>query len=134
MRADFPAPAFAPSPHPGSHSPRAAWAESLQATAKAIQHANAVFQPHYAAALSIAAHRRARGKGKLRLRIIRMHKKGRASVDVVLQQPHTFIGRIPALDDDVVQFVAEKFVHDLFILTIHLKEVGQSPRGRQRTA
>ena len=63
-----------------------------------------------------------------------MNEKGRASIDIMLQQPHAFVSRFPALDYDIVEFIAKKFIDDVLVLAIHFKKVGERACGGERAS
>ena len=70
---------------------------------------------------------------KLRLRIFGMDQEGRAAIDVGAQQAQAFIGGIPRLHHDVVQFVAQEVVDHVLVTVFDFEEVGQHA-GRRAAA
>ena len=105
----------------------------FERTAKAIQHADAVFQPLYADAVVFGV-QRITGKRELGLGIVGMDQERCPPIDVALQQAHAFVGRVPALDHDVVQLVAQKRINYGFIFAVHFQEVRQRAYRSQAAA
>ena len=97
----------------------------LERTPKAIQHADAVAQRHHGRPRVFVRHRVIRSKRELRLRVLRMHQERRAPVDSGLQQTNTFVRRIPALDHDVIQLIAQELVYDALVLIAHFQKIRQ---------
>src|SRR5258707_3905288 len=62
-----------------------------------------------------------RSKRKLCLRVFRMHEECRAPVDVGAQQAQAFVGSVPRLDHDEVQFVAQKVFDNALIAGLDRK-------------
>ncbi len=99
----------------------------LQRLAEAFQYANTIFQTHNA--LRLRQRRRiVRSRRKCSLRILRVHQKGRPSVDPAgsgLEQAHALVCRIPAFHHDVVQLIAQKLIHHRLILLADFQEIGK---------
>ena len=70
-----------------------------------------------------------RDKRELRLRVLRMHQECRAAVDVGAQQAQAFVGGVPRLDHDVVQFVAQKVFDDALVAGLNFEEIGEHAGG-----
>src|SRR5580692_5991200 len=68
-------------------------------------------------------------KRELRLRVLGMHQERSASVDVRAQQAQAFVGSIPRLDYDEVQFVAQKILDDSLIARIDFEKIGEHAGG-----
>ena len=58
-----------------------------------------------------------------------MNQECRAAVDVGAQQAQAFVGGIPALDDNVVQFVAQKIFDYAFVARIDFQKIGKHAGG-----
>ena len=59
-----------------------------------------------------------------------MHEEGGAASDVGLKEVHSGVSGVPGFDDDVVEFIAEEFVHDVFVLAVHFEEVREGAYRR----
>jgi hypothetical protein len=70
-------------------------------------------------------------EGKLGLRIFGMNQKSGAAINVAAQQAQAFIGCVPALDHDVVQFVAEKVFNHAFETRLDLKKIREHADRRE---
>ena len=68
---------------------------------------------------------------ELRLRILGMDEEGGAAIDIAAQQAQAFVGRVPRLHHDVVQFVAQEVVDHMLVAVFHLEEVGQHADRRK---
>ena len=66
---------------------------------------------------------------KLRLRIFRMHQEGCAPIDVGAQQAQAFVGGVPRLDHDVIQFVAQEVFDHALVARIDFEEIGEHAGG-----
>jgi len=62
-----------------------------------------------------------------------MHKESRSAVNVSAQQAQAFVGRIPRLHDNIVQFIAEEVFHHLLVTRINFQKIGQNSRGSVST-
>ena len=69
---------------------------------------------------------------ELRLRIFGMDEEGRTAIHVGAQQAQTFVGRVPRLHHDVVQFVAQEIVNHMLVAIFNFEKVGQHA-GRRAT-
>ena len=58
-----------------------------------------------------------------------MHKECRAPVDVGAQQAQAFVGCVPRLDHDEVQFVAQEVFHDALIAGFDFEKIGEHAGG-----
>ncbi len=58
-----------------------------------------------------------------------MHQKRRPPVDVGAQQAQAFIGRVPRLDHDEVQFVAQEVFDHPLIARLDFEEIGEHTGG-----
>ncbi len=58
-----------------------------------------------------------------------MNQEGGAAVNVAAQQAQAFVGRIPRLHDNVVQFVAQEVVDHVLIAAFDFKEIGEHADG-----
>ena len=54
-----------------------------------------------------------------------MYEERRAPIYVAFEQPQAFIGGIPGLHHDVIQFIAQEVFHYVLVLVFHFEEVGQ---------
>ncbi len=63
------------------------------------------------------------------LRVFRMHQECRAPVDVGAQQAQAFVGGVPRLDHDEVQFVAQEVFDDALIARFDFEEIGEHAGG-----
>ena len=70
-------------------------------------------------------------EGELGLRIFGMNKKCGAAVDVAAQQPEAFVGSIPRLDHDVVQFVAQEVFHHALKARLDFKKIREHTDRRE---
>ena len=71
------------------------------------------------------------GERELGLGIVGMNQKRGPSIDIALQQPHAFMGGVPAVDHDVVELVAQKSIHYGFVFAAHFQKVRQrADRGQ----
>ncbi len=70
-----------------------------------------------------------RNKRKLRLRILGMHEEGGAPIDIGAQQAQAFVGRVPRLDHDEVQFVAQEIFDHALVARFDFKEIGEHSGG-----
>ena len=70
---------------------------------------------------------------KLRLRIFRMHQERRPPIHVAPQQAQAFVGSVPRLHHDVVQFIAQEVFDHALVLRLDLEEVGQHARRSEST-
>ena len=68
-------------------------------------------------------------EGECGLGVVGMDEEGGAAGDVGLEQAHAFVGGVPALDDDVVELVAEELVDDVLVLALDFEEVGEGADG-----
>ena len=62
-----------------------------------------------------------------------MNEEGRAAIDIAAQQAQPFVGGIPRLHDDVVQFVTQEVVDHVFVAAFHFEEVSQHAHRRTST-
>ena len=62
-----------------------------------------------------------------------MDQESCASINIGFEQTHALFGRIPRLNHDVVQFVAEEVIDYAFILVIDFQKVGQHSRRSEST-
>ena len=60
-----------------------------------------------------------------------VNQERRAAVYARLQHAHALFSRVPALYDNVIQFVAQKFVDNALVLAAHFNEIGQRAYGRR---
>ena len=58
-----------------------------------------------------------------------MDEEGGATGDVGGEQTDARVGRVPALDDDVVQLVAQELIDNGLVLAVDFKEVGEGAQG-----
>ena len=58
-----------------------------------------------------------------------MHQECRAPVDVGAQQAQAFVGGVPRLDHDEVQFVAQEVFDDALIARFDFEEIGEHSGG-----
>ena len=72
-------------------------------------------------------------EGELGLRIFGMHQEGRAAIDVAAQQAQAFIGRVPRLHHDVVEFVAQEVFDHALVLRFDFEEIRQHAHGSEPT-
>ena len=56
------------------------------------------------------------------------------AINVGLQKPHALVSGVPGFDDDIVQLVAQKFLHHTFITGFNFKKVGEHARRREALA
>src|SRR5215469_16206849 len=111
----------------GSHVALAQLGENnFERLTEAVQYTHAVAQRHYAIdvgdiSYGFALH--SLGEGEVRLRVVRMHEECCATGDVGLKQMHPRIGRVPALDNDVVQLIAQELVDYALVFAVDLEEV-----------
>jgi len=59
-----------------------------------------------------------------------MHQERSATIYIGAQQAHAFVGRVPGLHHDVVQFVAKEVFNDALVMRIDLEEVRENADGR----
>ncbi len=64
-------------------------------------------------------------KRELGLRVLRMNEECGAPIDIGAQQAKTFIGRVPRLDHDVIQLVAQKIFHHALEARFHFQKISQ---------
>ena len=62
---------------------------------------------------------------ELRLRILRMDQERGPAIDIGAQQTHAFVGRVPRLHDDVVQFVAQEVFDNALVMRFDFEKIGQ---------
>src|ERR1700722_17018750 len=60
-----------------------------------------------------------------------MDEECSAAVDIGAQQPKTFVGRVPRLDHNVVQFVAQEIFHHPLEARFHFQKIAQHADGSQ---
>ena len=60
-----------------------------------------------------------------------MDEECSAAVDIGAQQPKTFVGRVPRLDHNVVQFVAQEIFHHPLEARLHFQKIAQHADGSQ---
>ena len=106
----------------------------LQRPPKPIQHADAIPQRHNPLRLCVIRHPVGPFKRKPRLRVLRMDEESRPAIHARLQQPNPFVGRIPALDHDVVQLIAQELIDYALVLAVHFQEIRQGPHRGQSAA
>ncbi len=106
----------------------------LERCAEAVEHADAILQPHDSFAAGLRSGGLGGIEGELGLRVVRMDEEGGAAIDVALEQAHAFVGRVPALDDDVVELVAQILVYDAFVLAVDFEEVSERADGGEASA
>ena len=70
-----------------------------------------------------------RDKRKLGLRVLGMDQECRASIDVGAQQAQAFVGGVPRLDDDVVQFVAQEVFDHALVARLDFEKIGEHSGG-----
>jgi hypothetical protein len=73
-------------------------------------------------------------EGKLGLRVFGMNQEGGAAVDVGAQQAQAFVGSVPGLDHDVVQFVAQEVFDHALVARLDFEEVGEHADGARPPA
>ena len=64
--------------------------------------------------------------------LLAVDEEGGATGDVGGEQTDARVGGVPALDDDVVQLVAQELIDDGLVLAVDFEEVGEGPDGRER--
>ena len=73
------------------------------------------------------------GDSQLPVRILlAVDEEGGATGDVGGEQTDARVGGVPALDDDVVQLVAQELIDDGLVLAVDFEEVGEGAEGRER--
>ena len=106
--------------------------DHFERLAEAVQDADAVLQrddAFDAFDVGLGGARHAFGEGEVGLGVVGMNEEGGAAGYVGLEQMHAGVGGIPALDDDVVQLVAQELVDDALVLAIDFEEVGERAYG-----
>ena len=96
---------------------------------ESVQHANRVLQRDDRIVERGVVQAFIRDKRKLCLRVFRMHEECRAPVDVGAQQAQAFVGSVPRLDHDEVQFVAQKVFDNALIAGLDFEEIGEHTGG-----
>ena len=71
---------------------------------------------------SLVEHKREFG-----LRVFGMNQEGGAAVHVAAQQAQAFVGRIPRLHDNIIQFIAEKVFYNPLEARLDLQKIGEHP-------
>ena len=97
--------------------------------AESVQHANRVLQRKDRVVERSVVMAFIRDKRKLRLRVLGMDQECRAPVDVGAQQAQAFVGGVPRLDHDEVQFVAQKVFDHALIARLDFEEIGEHAGG-----
>src|SRR5690242_3178962 len=105
--------------------------DDFQRFAEAVEHANAALERHNGRGRGPASRILIYGKGKARLRILRVHQEGGAPVHIAAQQAQAFVGGVPGLHHNVVEFVAQEIFHHVLVTVFDFQEVGQHARGSQ---
>ena len=72
-----------------------------------------------------------RTKRKLGLRVFRMDQEGGAAIDVGAQHAEAFVGGVPGLHHDVIQFVTQKVFHHALVSRLDFQEVGEHAYRRE---
>ena len=59
-----------------------------------------------------------------------MHQERRAPIHIRLQNAHAFLRIVPAFHHDEIQFIAQEFIHDRFVLIGNFDEIRQHTNRR----
>ena len=106
--------------------------DDLERFAEAVEDADALLEGHDAfdaLDVGLGGTLHAFGEGKVGLCVVGVDEEGGAAGDVGLQEMHACVGGVPALDDDVVELVAEELVDDALVLAVDFEEVGEGADG-----
>ena len=60
-----------------------------------------------------------------------MHEEGRASIHVGAQHAQAFVGRVPRLHHDVIQFVAQEVFDHALVPRFHFEEIRKHAHRRK---
>src|ERR1700683_1865820 len=105
--------------------------DDFERFAESIQNANRILQRHDRCGWRSAVRSFVEDERKLGLRILRMNQKGRAAIHIAAQQSQAFIGSVPRIDHDVVQFVAQEVFDHALETRLDLKKIRENADWRE---
>src|SRR5580658_473430 len=101
------------------------WKNDLQRFSEAVENADGVLQWHDGSRGRCAVRGFVEDEGELGLRVLGVNQKSGATIDIAAQQPEAFVGGVPGLDHNVVQFVTQEVFDNTLKARLHFKKVGK---------